>query len=166
MKAVVKEEQKTQLATDSEALQQLAKELGYSNKVAKELKIKKLTLFKTTEAYEEQLSLRDKIKLARQIPIDIFGGIAKYNAFSKEEKARRLWDIGIDTDFPCITDIGCTSVGANRLCGYLVIGQERTDKEWISMRVNGKHVASWEAQMAYKNDPSLTHELSKLKRGT
>lgn len=167
MSAILKEQEVvvSKLREDSENLQNLAKTLGYSNKEAKLLKLQKLTLFKTEEEYELQLGLKERIKLARLIPLNIFGGYAEFKALSPTQRDKRLMGLGIDVNFPVVVDLGCTTLNEKRVCEYLLTGQERTDKEWVSLMVGGKHVASWEAQLDHKADPTLRMELSKLSRG-
>lgn len=156
----------SKLEQDAENLYGLARELGYTGKKAKELEIKKRTLFQTEEDYEEHLKTSEKINLSRIIPLDIFGTLSCWDRLSEAQQKQKLWDIGIDSaDYEWVIDVGCITMNNKRICGYLIKGQERTDKAWTSLIIEGKRVASWEAQMAQRADPTLIQELGRLKRG-
>lgn len=148
------------LLRDTLNLERLAISLGKTKNEAYEIGLKKMDLFETSEDYKQLLHNLNKITLRRMILLSSLEG---WNESSILDKKLRLWDVGIDVKaFPWFIDVLCSTWGSERVCDYFIIGQERMDKEWVKLVVNGKRVASFEAQLKYANDPSLTKALANL----
>lgn len=70
-----------------------------------------------------------------------------FNSFSEDDKHNILWSIGIDASKSgYFIDAGCFNYEDRRMCGLYVYGQERLDKEWLKLVIDGKNVASEEAR--------------------
>ena len=144
----------------------LALECGYSEEQALELKATIEALYATDEDFEKYLAQRESIEIGRLLPIGLITTYPQWLAQTKLFQEKTLWDAGMNTvEYPYILDVLCTSIGGRRYCGLCVYGQERTDVEWINKIVEGVRVASMEAQLSYKSDPSLNEELRRLGMG-
>lgn len=119
-------------------------ESGMSAKEAIEL-----TNFKEMVA-EEVKSLEDKITLGKMIPIKY---LTDWENLDAKAKDRLLWEMGLDTKkYQWLEDVRCYTENSKRVCGKVVYGQERTDKDWTRKTINGVHVASLESRYFYDQD--------------
>ena len=112
---------------------------------------------------ERYLSAINCINLAKLISIDDLRecGISVETS-DKATLVSVLWELGIDTNYGFTFDVGCFNTNGKVRCGMYLVGQERTDEEWVTLVVDGNSVASLEAIFRSANDPSLEMELNML----
>ena len=85
--------------------------------------------------------MRNTVNILKYIPIR-FLNLPNTNY----EKNIYLWKMGYNVKSKgWAIDTCCYNWNGNLECGEIVIGEERTDKEWTSKRVEGRLVASDEA---------------------
>lgn len=89
-------------------------------------------------------SLKESVTIAKTRPV---ASIPGWNELTDIEKEDMLWQLGFNVkDYNYVIDIGCYRWNSNKVeCGEIVYCQERTDKEWLSLIINGCHIASDEA---------------------
>lgn len=130
------------------------------------------------DSEQEQLTIMDNEKLDFNVKkyyshydllqLDV---VKQYKGWSNVPEAIRtqlLWSLGLNTRDHGYYEIDCKHrrIGSNVIVfGTQILSEERTDPEWINMRVSGRRVASLEAQMAAKNDNSLNQEIRKVSGG-
>ena len=155
---------KLERAADS--IRRLAISFGYSKEEAKIMKSTKIAIFGDSESYLASLERRHSIRLGLLLPIGSV--MTAYDWFQQdaEERLSALWQAGLDVkEYNYMEDVLCTTTHSGRFCGFCIFGQERTDDEWVNLLVDGKRVASLEAQLANKGDDSLKAELRTLNNG-
>ena len=90
---------------------------------------------------------------------DIKAAGIDWSGLSQEEKNGLLWSVGLDIKryrYVTSKDLHVTSQGKRVEC-VRVICEERHDKEWIE-----GGMASDDAYLKYKDDPSFTREIKKM----
>lgn len=98
-----------------------------------------------SEANEEAMDLRHtvSISLLKGLPSCMEGG--GFSSLKNSVKKKLLWELGFDTNkYGVYLGHGPhKSFGGNKqVDGGFIYGQERTDKGWTELVVNGKSVAS------------------------
>lgn len=87
-----------------------------------------------------------QLTLRRVIPLSIFDSIGGYDNIDLKKKEHLLWMAGLNIKkYPYCKDIGRYHLGKQHVIGWHIMGQERTDKYWTEMVVEGVRVASNEA---------------------
>lgn len=79
-----------------------------------------------------------------------------------------LWELGLDVYRWGFFSVLCNHRRQNStktITGLQIYSQERSDDEWLHKRIDGRRVASLEAQLMAKGDDSLSHELRQMGRG-
>ena len=130
--------------------------LGYNAKEAQAFCMKRL---EHLVYCEDKSNPADSVKIRKMYAKD---KIAGYTKVDKETQEGILWFLGIDTNYPVWEDVVIVAKGCKQSIEVMVCGQERTDKEWINKRMDGRKVASEEAQVASRRDKSLIQELNKI----
>lgn len=146
--------------TTAEDIYQAALEAGYTKKKAQALSLRKLQL---SEKYDTD-QLECECSIRRQIPKRYFTEWDSY-AGSPEKKQQKLWEMGYDTTRNVWEDICIFRERGRVIVEECVVGDERTDKAWVNLLIEGSHVASFAARVAHKRDPSLERELRKMSGG-
>lgn len=101
---------------------------------------------------EEVDAFKKLVQIGKTIPLEYLEGFFR---LKDKEKKDLLWELGLNTrGFKWVLDVQCYVSGEKRMCGYVVYGQERTDKEWLTIVINGRNVASDEARF-YKDRDTL-----------
>jgi len=93
--------------------------------------------------------------------IEKYGG---WDNMSIQQKKDFLWEVGMDSrNYGWKTRIGLhRELGGKVILDKYVESNERTDKKWLTMVVNGVSVASFEAKIYAAKDKSLEYELRKI----
>ena len=131
------------------------------------------TITKAREAYEDYKYhsldwvelVASSLSLRKQAPRSVINSIAGGGWVDKNphDKDKILWELGWDTKlFDFAEAIGWYTYQGERKAGVYILGQERSDEEWVNKWVGSTRVASMEAQLAFKQDSSLYREISKL----
>ena len=140
---------------------------GYSKKEAQDLVIQKMEADREYRKEEDPITLRLNYPLKGVEELDRVVVEGGWGSMPEEKKRSLLWDMGLDTKvYPWRLDIGLhRGVGGDIVFGAYLYGQERVDKGWVTKVVEGRRVASEEAQLRNRNDPSFERELRKLQGG-
>ena len=113
-------------------------------------------------------SVMETLTLRKQAPRRLLATLSSggwYYQTLKEKKAF-LWSLGWDTrSFEFAEALGWYSHQDKREAGFYIVGQERTDEQWVNMWRDGVRVASLEAQMFYLKDRGLNRQLLNLRAG-
>lgn len=83
-------------------------------------------------------------------------GEPNWHDLSDKQRATILWELGFNTKtYNWFINAGCIRYGKRVECGVFIQGAERLDKEWLTMKVNDKSVASIEARF-HKDQDTLS----------
>lgn len=134
-------------------------ECGKTPEEARELMAMKCTVLDSLDVP----ALEKKLKIRRQLAVK---DLSTIESFNKDNQRRYLWKLGFNTEeYFYWFDVVVYKRDTKTVVEKVIVGQERTDDEWVNLRINGIRVASFEAQVANKEDPSFTHEINKMMRG-
>lgn len=116
-------------------------------------------------ASEEEISIRKVISYQDLTTLPSYR--SKKGELSTEDMNALLWEIGIDSVLGWWERIGNhRKMSGKVVYDKYIVGQERTDKEWITLTVLGKNVASLEAQVLGSGNEGLMSELQKMQGGS
>ena len=91
------------------------------------------------------------LTLRRTVPIEVFDAAGGWDNLNKSKREHLLWMAGVNTkDYPYCKDLGKYHLGSKFAFGWYILGQERCDKQWINMKIDGSRVASNEAYLSYR----------------
>ena len=91
------------------------------------------------------------LTLRRTVPIGVFDSAGGWDNLSKSKREHLLWMAGVNTkDYPYCKDLGKYHLGSKFAFGTFIVGQERCDKQWINLKVDGVRVSSNEAVLSYR----------------
>jgi len=116
---------------------------------------------------EEEISLRKSYSLSdleTTQTVQESGGWYSMDSAAQEDL---LYELGLDSHKHGwkLCEGAHLNIKGRQVKGTYLFSQERIDDEWVSaLDGRGKHVASWEAQLINRNDPSLNKELSRMSR--
>jgi hypothetical protein len=121
---------------------------GYSASEAEALVKKK------SDNYAQIKTIEGLLKIAQTVPVRF---ISNWDKMNERQRRDALWKLGINTRADSIgggyaVDIQCYRWGMKVECGEVALGNERVDKSWVRMTVNGEHVASDEARFFRDRD--------------
>ena len=113
-----------------------------------------------------QLTLRKVISFRNLCLLPTVVDKGGWDNLTIKGKRELLWELGLDsTRLGWKTRIGYhRDLGDNLVFDKYVMSGERGDEEWINMVVDGKRVASFEAQLEASGDKSLVEEVGRLGR--
>ena len=143
---------------------------GYTREKAKaEAQHRSLLLHEELEEHKEaishhKLTLRSIISF-RDIPsLPTVKALGGWDKMTIEEKKSLLWEVGLDSkDYGWKAGVGHHSDGSGRVVyDKFIISNERTDVEWINLRVGGKKVASMAAQLEASGDKEMYRDMARL----
>ena len=145
-KAVSPEQEKSKSLNDLSA--QLTS-FGYKEEEVEHLISKKIA------NYERISEVKARIKLQYSVPVRFITG---WPGMNETWRRKALWDLGFNTkDYAYVEDVCCYTFAGKRECGIIVIGNERTDKEYLNLVINGRHVASDDAR--FFDDQETLHTM-------
>ena len=126
--------------------------------------------YKNYKEKEERVvwKLMDTLTLRKQAPRRLLAELSSGGWYYQtlDEKKAFLWSLGWDTRlYEFAEALGWYTHKDKREVGYYILGQERTDDEWVGMWRDGVRVATLEAQMFNKQDRSLSRELHNIRLG-
>lgn len=133
-------------------------EAGYTKEWARKISLRKIELEQKYSIAELEMDCG----IRRQIPKRYLTG---FEEMGEADKKAALHEMGISTYKAWWEDVCIFRERGMVLVEECVVGDERLDKAWTSLTVDGKHVASFAARVACKHDPSLERELRKLSGG-
>lgn len=163
---------KLNLKEEYSSLYTTLKEGGATEKeIQKELK--QYHKFKTSLEHDRpEAEADDKsrhISLRVQYPLEDIKKYTSWDSMTEDEKDTLLWGIGYNTKkyHYYIEHRQLPYNGGEPKYGYVVYGQERLDKEWITARdKNGKRVASDEAILYDATHRGFDRDLTTMRGGS
>lgn len=122
--------------------------------------------------YTAREEIKSHITLRRQLPlnkIEELEYVKKKGGFKKltdQEREALVWLLGIDSrSFRYTNDVGYYVFNDRKFFGEFLVGQERTDKEWITQTVGESRVSSYEAVLKSKGHFKLYAEITRMLSG-
>ena len=106
----------------------------------------KLVEFKS-DNYDIISKIVNTIDMNRWVPLHmLLEAVEGFNDKTDDEKNALLWSLGFDTkNYKWCIDVMCYTLYGKRKCGKVIIGQERLDKQYLKMTLEGRKLASVEA---------------------
>lgn len=124
----------------------------------------------TNHAAREEI--KGHINLRRQFPLSKIAELSYvkqrggYKKLTDQERDTLMWLLGIDSrGYKYTTDVGYYVFNDRKHFGEFVVGQERSDKEWVNQTIGEIRVSSYEALLKHKGHFKLMSEINRMLAG-